>query len=200
MMSKFEMVFSSFPVYLWDDISKVMEILPNKTINNKTINNVSDVFCGESTVYVLPNYIIDIPYRLYLLDVEDFEYKKLNQIQKQIVCCMYTRSCDGYIREKYLTRLLDMPFELWSIPYIVKLCDEYVVEILKIIYDKLKEWDNKDIQRFCLMNKVSINKSYSRMVSYWNEYYRKDEFDFKKYIGRNLFEECLGYDRHFESN
>ena len=50
------------------------------------------------------------------------------------------------------------------------------------------------------MNKVSINKSYSRMVSYWNEYYRKDEFDFKKYIGRNLFEECLGYDRHFESN
>ena len=121
-----------------------MEILPNKTINNKTINNktinnVSDVFCGESTVYVLPNYIIDIPYRLYLLDVEDFEYKKLNQIQKQIVCCMYTRSCDGYIREKYLTRLLDMPFELWSIPYIVKLCDEYVVEILKIIYDKLKE-------------------------------------------------------------
>ena len=195
MMSKFEMVFSSFPVYLRDDISKVMEILPNNTINN-----VSNVFGGESTAYVLANYIIDIPYRLYLLDVEDSEYKKLNQIQKQIVCCMYTRSCDGYIREKYLTRLLDMPFELWSIPYIVKLCDEYVVEILKIIYDKLKERDNKDIQRFCLMNKVSINKSYSRMVSYWNEYYRKDEFDFKKYIGRNLFEECLGYDRHFESN
>lgn len=189
------MFFSSFPVYLRDDISKVMEILPNNTINN-----VSNVFCGESTAYVLANYIIDIPYRLYLLDVEDSEYKKLNQIQKQIVCCMYTRSCDGYIREKYLTRLLDMPFELWSIPYIVKLCDEYVVEILKIIYDKLKERDNKDIQRFCLMNKVSINKSYSRMVSYWNEYYRKDEFDFKKYIGRNLFKECLGYDRHFESN
>ena len=198
MMSKFEMVFSSFPVYLRDDISKVIEILPNKTINNKTINNVSDVFCGESTTYVLANYIIDIPYRLYLLDVEDSEYKKLNQIQKQIVCCMYTRSCDGYIREKYLTRLLDMPFELWSIPYIVKLCDEYVVEILKIIYDKLKERDNKDIQRFCLMNKVSINKSYSRMVSYWNEYYRGYEFNFRQYIGRKLFRDCLGYDRTFE--
>lgn len=42
-----------------------------------------------------------------------------------------------------------------------------------------------------------ISKSYSRMISYWNEYYRGYEPDFRKYIGRKLFRECLGYNRTF---
>lgn len=75
-----------------------------------------------------------------------------------------------------------------TIAYII---DDYIVEILEIIYDKLKERDNTDIQSFCLRNKVSTSKSYSRMISYWNEYYRSYEFDFRKYLGRSLFRECF---------
>lgn len=91
-----------------------------------------------------------------------------------------------------------MPIEQWVIPFIVKLCDEYVLEILEVIYNKLKERDNTDIQNFCLINKTAIRKSYSRMISYWNEYYRGYENNFRKYLGRSLFRECLGYDRTFE--
>ena len=43
-----------------------------------------------------------------------------------------------------------------------------------------------------------LNKSYSRMISYWNEYYSNREFDLHKYVGWKLFEECLGYDKSFE--
>ena len=98
----------------------------------------------------------------------------------------------------YLRKLLDMPFEQWSVPYVIKLCDEYVIELLEIIYDKLKERDNRDFQEFCMKNKSSVNKSYSRMISYWNVYYRRQEYNFEKYIGRKIFTECFGYDKRFK--
>lgn len=184
---------NAFPGELREELNMVLKRLPNKTFNDASI-----ITCGDNISYLLKGSIVEIPYRMYLTDVADAEYAKLNQIQKQILCCIYTRSCDGYIREKYLLKLLDMSFEQWAIPFIVKLCDEYVLEILEIIYSKLKERDNTDIQNFCRENKDSLVKSYSRMISYWNEYYRKYEFDFRKYVGRSLFMECLGYNRMFD--
>jgi len=53
------------------------------------------------------------------------------------------------------------------------------------------EWEvrnNDDIKRFCLENKNIINKSYSRMISYWNEFYRSKEPSFHKYIKKILKE------------
>lgn len=100
--------------------------------------------------------------------------------------------------ERNICEDLDMPFDQWAIPFIVKLCDEYVLEIIEVIYNKLKDRDNTDIQSFCASNKTAMVKSYARMTSYWNEYYRKREWDFGKYVGRSLFRECLGYNRTFE--
>ena len=104
-----------------------------------------------------------------------------NNIQKEILYCIY-------IREKYLKELLKLDFDYWAIPFIVKLSDEYIVEILEVIYDKLKIRNNDDIKRFCLENKNIINKSYSRMISYWNEFYRSKEPSFHKYIKKILKE------------
>ncbi len=187
------MFYNAFPNDLQDNLKKVMDVMPNTTFNNVQFTTSDNII-----EYSLENHVVRIPYRMYLSDIADAEYEKLSHTQKQILCCIYTRSCNGYIREKHLRKLLDMPYEQWVIPFIVKLCDEYVLEILEIIYDKLKERDNTDIQDFCLRNKVSISKSYSRMISYWNEYYRGYELNFKQYIGRKLFRECLGYDRTFE--
>ena len=187
------MFHNAFPNDLRENLNEVIDILPENTFSN-----YPSVTSDDMIAYTLDGLAVEIPDRMYLLDVADTEFEMLSQTQKQILCCIYTRSCNGYIREKYLRKLLDMPFEQWVVPFIVKLCDEYVLEILEVIYDKLKERDNTDIQEFCLQNKVAISKSYSRMISYWNEYYRGHEFNFKKYIGRNLFRECLGYDGTFE--
>lgn len=184
---------TAFPSDLRENLDVVMKVLPNKTFSDIRI-----ITSREVITYIFDNNIIEIPYRMYLVDVADAEYETLSCIQKQILCCIYTRSCNGHIREKYLRKLLDMQFEQWGIPFIIKLCDEYVLEILEIIYSKLKERNNTDIQSFCLKNKALINKSYSRMISYWNEYYREQEVDFRKYIGKRLFRECMGYDRTFE--
>ena len=187
------MFYCAFPNDLEENLNRVIEVLPQTTFNNVRFATSDDVI-----EYSIKNHMIAVPYRTYLLDISDVEYENLNQVQKQILCCIYTRSSNGYIREKYLRKLLDMPLEEWAIPFVIKLCDEYVLEILEVIYYKLKERDNTDIQDFCLNNKVSIRKSYARMTSYWNAYYRCYAFNFKKYIGRRLFRECLGYDRTFE--
>ncbi len=187
------MFYGAFPSDLKENLNRVIETIPQTTFNNVPFSTSDNVI-----EYIIENSVVAIPYRMYLLDIYDVEYEKLNQTQKQILCCIYTRSCNGYIREKYLRKLLDMPIEQWVIPFVIKLCDEYVIELIEIIYDKLKERDNTDIQDFCLKNRVPVRKSYSRMISYWNKYYRGYEFDLRKYIGEKMFRECLGYDRKFE--
>ncbi len=184
------MLYTTFPSDLEDNLNVVLKILPDKTYSDIPVTSTDTVVS-----YILNSSIIEFPDRVYLLDVTDTVYDTLSQVQKQILCCIYTRSCDGYIREKYIRKLLDMSFEQWTFPFIIKLSDEYVLEILKIIYSKLKERNNADIQSFCFENKESIKKSYSRMISYWNEYHREQEPDFRKYVGRMLFIECFGYNK-----
>ena len=40
---------------------------------------------------------------------------------------------------------------------------------------------------------INDKKSYSRMVSYWNAYYRRRCRDLKKYVGYKIFKEHFGY-------
>lgn len=133
------MFYDAFPSILIDDLNIVLNLIPNKTYNNVSIG------------------------------ITDLEYEKLNKVQKELLCCIQTKSCD-----------------------------EYVIEFFKVIYDKLKDRDNYDSKDFCLKNKFAIKRSYSRMMSYWNELYRDREFNFHRYVGRKLFKECFGDDRTFE--
>lgn len=183
----------AFPEELEGDLYEVLKIMPQKTYSNVKIYSSEEMLeyrsgCAD----------IKIPYRIYVVDIEPDKVKGLSEIQKQILYCIYTRSCDGFIREKYLKELLKTDFSYWAIPFIVKLCDEYVVEILHSIYDMLKDRNNEDIINFCLENKSACKKSYDRMVSYWDVYYRGYEKNLKKYIGRKLFAECLGYRKKWD--
>ncbi len=186
------MFYESFPKELNRDLQEVLKIIPRETYNNVSID------CPESVMYRCNNAMIRIPYRMYCIDTDITKEEHLTDLQKEMLYCVYTRSCDGYVREKYLKKLLKLNFDYWAIPFIIKLCDEYVIEILEVIYDRLKDRDNHDIINFCLENKHTIRKSYARMISYWDVFYRNREPNFRKYIGRRLFRECLGYDRTFE--
>ena len=137
----------AFPSCLEENLNWIIQIMPQTTFNNVSVATSDNV-----VEYIIKNNVVAIPYRMYLLDISDVEYEKLTQTQKQILCCIYTRSCNGYIREKYLRKLLDMPIEHWVIPFVIKLCDEYVIELIEIIYDKLKERDNTDILQTKILN------------------------------------------------
>jgi hypothetical protein len=187
------MLSDGFPSYLKDDVTKVVKLLTNKIFFNFTIKTSQD-----TVQYFQNGHIISFPYRIYYDDKSNAVIKNLNDRQKMIMHCIYSRSSDGYIRQKHIRSLLEMDYEDWAIPYIVKICDEYVVEILEMTFDLLQEQDIERIKNFCSKNRIEFCKSYSRMISYWNEFYREKYSNFHQYIGRKLFRECFGYSRSME--
>jgi len=182
-----------FPNSLRDDVSKVVKLIPRKTYNDVGIG-----FSEQVIQYFQDGNVIKFPYRMYYTEISDKIINELNSQQEMILHCIYSRSCDGFVRQRHLRSLLMIDYPDWVIPYIVKLCDEYVMEILEMTYDILKGQDTERIKRFCLENPQSFCKSYARMISYWNEFYRYKVYNFRDYIGRKLFRECFGYSQWIE--
>ena len=179
-----------FPYVNEKIVNYVAAIMPAKTYNNVGAH-VSDSYID----YYLGNAQLSFPYRLYTVEVEEALYIKLESLERMVLNCIYSRSCDGYVREKHIKALLSDDYPDWVIPYIVKVCDEYVVEILQTVYDHLRDVDSTIYKRFCADNRASFCKSYNRMISYWNEFYRDTCFRYEDYVGRKLFIECLGAKR-----
>ncbi|WP_226665188.1 hypothetical protein [Metabacillus litoralis] len=176
-----------------DDVNKI-----NKLISQKAYNNITIGESEEIVEYFQDNNVIKFPYRIYYIDNSDEFIDSLNDQEKMIVHCIYSRSCDGFVRQKHMNSLLLMDYEDWVIAYIVKICDEYVLEIVEMTYEILKEQNTERIKKFCHQNHLSFCKSYNRMISYWNEYYRYKNNNFQQYIGRKLFKDCFGYSKSME--
>ena len=102
------------------------------------------------------------------------------------------------MREKHLKFLLDNDRYEWIYPYILKLSDEYIMEIVELIYKKLSLRDTTLLKKFCVLNLQQFLKSHDRMISYWNEFYRDRCYRYKEYVGRKLYKQCFGYSRSFE--
>ena len=185
----FKFVYPCFPTELKRDVEAAFAAMPNRTVNGAAF--ATDSLLRE---YELTSGTVSFPYRLYFVDANEEKIENLTDRQKKILYCLYTRSDDGYLREKYAKKLLDAGLEEWCLPFIVSLCDDYVVEIVETVYNALRERNNDDIKAFCKRNESSVRKSYSRMISYWNEYYCRTDKHWKinEYVGRKLFKECLG--------
>lgn len=175
------MLQEGFPEKLRDDVNQVAGLIPQYAIEESQ----------QTVEYVQGEQVIKFAYRNYYMDISNFYIETLTEQQKMILHCIYSRNSDGYVRQNHLKSLLLMNYEEWAIPYIVKICDEYVVEIIEMTYEILKQQDTELIRIFCIENRAALCKSYSRMTSYWNEYYRKQYSDFQQYIGTKLFKECF---------
>lgn len=140
---------------------------------------------------------IRFPYRIYLPD-------RLNETalpprQAVMLHCLFSRSCDGYVRQRHVQALLDGETPEWALPYIVEICGEYVVQILELVYSRLRNRDTAAYAELCRLNLPRFLHVHARMVSYWNEYYRwGDCRQYRRYVGRALFKECFGYTRSLE--
>lgn len=180
----------AFPFSKQEDISKVMAIIPLRTYNNIKIGKWEK---GQN--YTLNGVLLRIPSRIYYTESSNAQINQLNEHQRMILHCIYSRSCDGFVREKHIKSLLSLPDTDWTIPFIVKICDEYVIEILETVFEQLHNKNTDQIKAFCVENKSEFCKSYARMTSYWNEYYRGRYHRFKDYVGYKLFKECFGHSR-----
>lgn len=160
----------------------------------KTYHNVCTGESEQLSRYqLLDGQEITFPYRLYYVDDIVGTGESFTPNQKVIYHCLFSRSCDGFVREKHIRELLSAELPAWAIPYILKVCDEYVVEILELVFAFLKDKDTSLYKKVCQKNSQQFLYSHDRMISYWNEFYRKNCESYRQYVGYRLFKECFGY-------
>lgn len=97
-----------------------------------------------------------------------------------IALCLGSRHHDGHVREYCVRRLLDVD-EAWTVPYVVQLLGEYVVEIIHPIHEKLIDEVEAKYLSFYTENTKYCEYLRCRAVSYWNEYYRPRFANLKQY-------------------
>ena len=180
----------AFPKEYTADVEAVCNSL---TVTSKAYSGA--LYSDETTEWsLLSGEKIEIPYRVYLSDKLIFQ-NKLTAQQQVIYHCIFSRSYDGYVRQKHIEALLDSDTPEWAMPYIVKICDEYVKEILDTVYQKLQGRNCETYKALCQRNFDYFKLGHCRMISYWNEYYRYDYYRYKEYIGKKLYGECFGYNK-----
>ncbi len=118
--------------------------------------------------------------------------------QKDILNCIYLRHHNGYVRERRLNLISDN-YEKWVVPFIIQLISEYVYELLPFIDKKVNENTLKYYVEFINNNPEYWQKIESRMISYWNEYYRSEYPNINEYLGWKIInrikEEKESYDK-----
>ncbi|MDB4286055.1 hypothetical protein N9933_02015 [bacterium] len=79
--------------------------------------------------------------------------------------------------------------EYWITSFAFQLLGEYVFEILEVLDKQLDDNKLENIKQFSLENPKYRQQTESRMVSYWNEYYRRKFPMLKHYVGRLIFDQ-----------
>lgn len=86
--------------------------------------------------------------------------------------CLLTRHHDGYERMAALRDVLGVN-QPWTMPYVVQLLGEYVVEIIKLIETSFSRIDARLLRDYLLENPEHLRLTRARVASYWDCYYRQ---------------------------
>ncbi|AWH74790.1 hypothetical protein DCS32_11665 [Dokdonia sp. Dokd-P16] len=176
----------AFPKKLENDVKEVLEIIPfdNNEIkrHDGTRNRAINLIHESELDIKLENETLTIPYRLYFNEPTPGLENTLTEKQKDILNCIFLRHHNGYLREKRLNLLSDSS-EKWIIPFIVQLIGEYIYELLPIIDKKVNKNTLSFYAEFIDVNQKYWQQTESRMISYWNEYYRYKFPILKDYLG-----------------
>lgn len=174
-----EKIYNAFPKVLRNDVQIVISVLPLH-------KNMSLNYAGIDQEILLDGERLSIPKRIYFDEPDAFD--RLNELQKTILNCIYSRHHNGYIRQK---RLNSLPAKnhYFIVPYVFELLGEYIIEIINDIDSYIDKTNIHLFRKF-----ISENEDYSaliknKMTSYWNEYYRfGDNRNFKEYVGTRIFD------------
>jgi hypothetical protein len=127
--------------------------------------------------------LIQIPYRIYRPIISEIQFASLRSIEQSIAACWFSRHHDGHVRERFLRALPEF-HSSWVIAYVVAACGEYVIELLKYIWERRALFDAAVLGCWLRDNPAFYSRTRSRIVSYWNCYYRTGRFE--DYVGSHL--------------
>lgn len=179
----------SFPTELKSDVEAVIKMLPLEKNDVKLcdgqVHKVDNLIHPTDLTINLNGEQLTIPYRLYFDEPDIDSEIILSDKQKTILNCIFLRHHNGYLREKRLEKLVHKD-ENWVIPFTIQLLGEYVYEILEVLDNQINEKTIIAYHQFTEENPKYWQQTESRMISYWNEYYRWKFPKLKEYLGTVL--------------
>jgi hypothetical protein len=182
-------IVKAFPIALQADVREVVRILPfeeNKVkLNDGQIHQVDNLIHLSELIVRLEGENLLIPYRIYVNEPTLRCESTLTDRQKAILNCIFLRHHNGYLREQRLKQLANV-YEYWVIPFKNQLLGEYVYEILQVLDTHITGPTLCLYVKFIRENPQYWQLTESRMISYWNEYYRWRFPFLKEYIGHHI--------------
>lgn len=186
-----EILLKAFPSTLKKDVESVLDVLPFAVNNVKLCDGqthyVEDLIHPDFQTVNLNGELLTIPCRVYFNEPKFEKEETLTNQQKTILNCIFLRHHNGYIRQRRLEKIESI--EYWVTPFTIQLLGEYVIEILEVIYKQLDDNKLENYKRFAAENSKYYQQTESRMISYWNEYYRHRFPKLKNYVGRIIFDQ-----------
>lgn len=160
-MSQADLIKPGFPSYLHEDIEALC--------STGTLEFSREECILDPYAVVVHGETLMIPMREYL--ALEYDVSVLSPRLMRIMECFYSRHKNGYLREKYLDRIIVDGSE-WVVPYVVQLVGEYVIEILDLIHANIDRLDQDAYVKFFLENQAYYQTTKRRVMSYWACYYR----------------------------
>jgi hypothetical protein len=136
------------------------------------LSSIPVIVCGKT---------VKIPKRIHFLGLRE-ENLKTQSTFLPAIHCLCTRSTDGYQRQASLRHILTLN-EPWSIPFVVLLSGEYVVEIIDDMVGSLSVFNCEAYISFVRENRGLMRLLRSKAASYWNCYYRPSHSQRSNYPG-----------------
>ena len=181
---------NGFPFSLRKDVEEVISILPFDyyvLLANGQIHKVDNLIHLTEQTVSLDGESLKIPCRIYFNEPQADKEKQLTPLQTTILNCIYLRHHNGFVRQLRLAQLIEN-IDYFVTPYTFQLLGDYVKEILEVLDKCINDKTIDNYVRFICENKKYWLQTESRMISYWNEYYRRPRFPIlNDYIGKQIF-------------
>ncbi|MFJ9422465.1 hypothetical protein [Streptomyces sp. NPDC101249] len=173
---------TAFPAELASDAEAVLAVMPDSRLQPHASFSVAVE--GQQVL---------IPERLYNDEPSTDTVASLSPRQQQLLHCLYSRHCDGVVRQRHLEETVGST-DPWVVPFVVQLVGEYVLEILVVICDELRDLATPGsgghlaYGQFIVDNPAFFARTQRRVVSYWSCYYRGTYASFRGYPGSSLLD------------
>ncbi|MDX3522676.1 hypothetical protein [Streptomyces scabiei] len=173
---------TAFPAELASDTEAVLAVMSDARL--QPLASFSVVVAGRQ---------VSIPGRLYHDEPPAEAVASLSPRQRQLLHCLYSRHCDGVVRQRHLEKIVGST-DPWVVPFVVQLVGEYVVEILVVIRDGLRDLGTPGTRghlaygQFVVDNPAFFARTQRRVVSYWNCCHRGAYASFQGYPGCTLLD------------
>ena len=149
---------AAFPEALRSDVAAAVTVVPPSALGP-----------AQAFVARVGGEAVTIPYRIYNPEPARF----LTGQQQLVLDCLYSRHHDGRVRQRHLRAVLPAARD-WTVPYIVRVLGEYVLEIALDVVEAANRSDElrTALREFGARNPEFVGRTRQQAISYWDAYYR----------------------------